>query len=230
MRSVQYGSRLIHYTTEETQGLKSHYIAVEKHSGVVLKGRPVPDTIADRLILKKAKWILDKLEVVKAEKEEVIVTGSRIPYLGKSYYAQLVVDPSSEKVTIAFNHSRFTITVKRYDTPQEEITVALHQFYKEKAQEKITPRVEKLSMKTGLTYNGLQFRSMKRRWGSCTGRNKIILNSDAIKLPFTLIDYLIVHELVHTKVKDHSKGFWRELAKHVRNWKELDEKMQGLKM
>jgi predicted metal-dependent hydrolase len=54
--------------------------------------------------------------------------------------------------------------------------------------------------------------------------NNIILNP--VKLPFTLIDYLIVHELCHTKVKDHSRKFWREVSKHMANWKECDEKFR----
>jgi predicted metal-dependent hydrolase len=230
MRSVQYGSRLIKYSILERKELKSHYITVEKHSGVVLKGKPVSEAIADRLILKKARWILKKLEVVRCVNEEDIVTGSRIPYLGKTYYVQVVIDNSIQKSFMVFNHSKFIITVNRTDQNQEEVKHLIHQFYKEKAAEKISPRVDKFSQKTGLKFKGLQFRKMTKRWGSCTGKNRIIINTDAVKLPFSLIDYLIVHELVHTKVKDHSKRFWSELSKHTRSWKTLDERMKDLKM
>ena len=71
---------------------------------------------------------------------------------------------------------------------------------------------------------------LEKRWGSCTPSNNIIINIDAIKLPFSLIDYLIVHELTHTKIKSHSKEFWAELSKHIPNWKELDEKMYGMRL
>jgi predicted metal-dependent hydrolase len=229
MRSVQYGSRIINYSILEKEELKSHYISVEKHSGVILKGKPISHTTADKLILKKAKWILNKLELVKAPTEGDITTGSRIPYLGKSYYVELRNDISVIKPSITFNHSRFIITVDPH-TRQEDILAAIQDFYKQKAAEKITPRVERLSAKTGLSYKDLQYRKMTRRWGSCTPTNRIILNTEAIKLPFTLIDYLIIHELTHTKVKDHSKTFWRELSKHIRNWKSLDDKMKELKM
>ncbi|KIC92600.1 M48 family metallopeptidase [Flavihumibacter sp. ZG627] len=230
MRSVRYGSRLIQYSIQPREGLKSHYISVERHSGVVLKGKHVSDTAADKMILKKAKWILDKLDVVGTVNEGDIVTGSRLPYLGKTYYVQILVDRKIETPLVQFNYSRFTITVKSLDGNQKEIQLALQKFYKEKATEKIIPRVEKLTSKTGLRCHGVQLRKMTRRWGSCTARNKILLNTDAIKLPFSLIDYLIIHELVHTKVKDHSKLFWKELSKHVRNWKTLDEKMKVMKL
>ena len=227
---MQYGSKMIQYSKEERQELKSHYISVEKHSGVVLKGRPITDAIADRLILKKAKWILNKLELVKPAKEEEIVTGSRISYLGKKYYTEVRVDGSVNEVTISFNQSKFIITVNSNTTAEEKITTALQQFYKEKAVEKILPRIKKISSTSGLNFTSVQFRKMIKRWGSCTGTNKIIINTDAVKLPFSLIDYLVIHELCHTKVKNHSKKFWNELSKHEPKWRELDERMQEMKM
>ena len=71
---------------------------------------------------------------------------------------------------------------------------------------------------------------MDKRWGSCTPGNIIHINIDAVRLPYTLIDYLVVHELVHTTHKNHSKDFWAELSKHLPNWKDLDEQMLGMKL
>lgn len=71
---------------------------------------------------------------------------------------------------------------------------------------------------------------MDKRWGSCITNNHIILNIDAIRLPFSLIDYLIVHELTHIKIKNHSKEFWAEVSKHLPNWRLLDERMDGMKL
>jgi predicted metal-dependent hydrolase len=230
MRSVQYGSKQIDYSILEKEGLKSHYISVEKHAGVVLKGKPVSGHTADRLILKKAGWILNKLDIVKANHEDQIVTGSRIQYLGKSYYVQVVVDSSVKAVAVEFTYSKFKITVKSASVVQEDIQSAIRKFYKEKAVEKLTPRIQKLSEKTGIPYRNVQFRNMNRRWGSCTASNQIILNTEAVKLPYSLIDYLVVHELVHTRIKNHSSAFWAELSKHVRNWRLLDKRMAEMKM
>jgi len=113
---------------------------------------------------------------------------------------------------------------------QPEIKEAFDSFLREKAKEKITPRVVRWSKETGLQYNELKFMKLDKRWGSCTPSNNIIINIDAVKLPFSLIDYLIVHELVHTKVKNHSKEFWAEVSRYIVNWKELDENMYGMRM
>ena len=113
---------------------------------------------------------------------------------------------------------------------QAELQQAFEIFFREKAREKIAPRVRKWSKVTGLEYGELKFIKLEKRWGSCTAANNILINIDAVKLPFSLIDYLIVHELVHTKIKNHSKEFWAELSKHIANWKELDDKMYGMKL
>ncbi len=231
MPEVQYGDKIIEYAFQEKSGLKSHYITVEKNQGVVLKGKSVPEETANKFILKKAKWILDKLRLVETIEEGDIVTGSRIQYLGKKYYAEVYFDDRVTSTTVEFNHSRFKIiTNSNNGNVQSQITTALDKFFLEKSSEKIPPRVKKWAKKTGFTYRLLQFRKQDKRWGSCTPQNNIIINTEAIKLPYTLIDYLIVHELCHTRYKNHSKGFWAEVSNHLHNWKELDERMGGMRM
>lgn len=229
MPRVLYGNRTIDYSIQERNGLKSHYITVERGNGVVLKGEPVSVEKSQQLILKKAKWIIDKLNLVETIEDGDIVTGSRIQYLGRKYYTQIFQDTTINSVSIDFNESKFKITVPDNYT-QEQIHQSLKEFFKVKAMEKITPRVKKWSKETGLNYDGLRFIQMNKRWGSCTPSNNIHINIDAVKLPWSLIDYLIVHELTHTKIKNHSKEFWLELSKHLPNWKKLDEQMLGMKL
>ena len=89
-------------------------------------------------------------------------------------------------------------------------------------------RVETLAKKHGFKYNKLRFKVMKTRWGSCTAKNNISLNMLMTYIPKKLQDYVILHELLHTRIKDHGKGFWLELnrltgdAKRIQ--KELKEK------
>ena len=230
MLSVQYGDKIIEYTFLEKEDLKSHYISVAKGEGVVLKGKAISEAHAQNLILKKAKWIIDKLDLVSSIGDEAIVTGSRIQYLGRRYYVEIFETNDSDEVLIDFTESKFRVSLPKHFNSQASIQQAFHDFLKVKAEEKIAPRLRKWSKTTGLEFNQLKFMQLEKRWGSCTPSNNIIINVEAIKLPFSLIDYLIVHELVHTKVKSHSKEFWAELSKHIPNWKELDERMYGMKM
>lgn len=228
MPEVKYGNRMINYTIQEKDGLKAHYISVERKHGVVLKGSKVDAATADKLILKKAKWILEKLALVHEFPVGDIVTGSRIPYLGRYYYTEVLFNPDISGAGIEFTHSKFRISVNPDSNVQQEIEDAIHEFYRQKAEEKLLPRVKRWAKHTGLEYNQLYFRRMEKRWGSCTPANNIILNLEAMKLPFTLIDYLIVHELCHTRIKNHTKEFWAEVSKHISNWKELDGRMAGM--
>ena len=229
MHSVQYGNKTIEYSIQVKEGLKSHYISVEKGVGIILKGKAIPLEQSNKLILKKAKWILEKLELVRSIDDDEIVTGSRIQYLGKKYYVEILPVEGERRISIDFTESKFRVNVPQHLNNQDEIKKAFEKFFKEKVAEKLIPRFKKWSKVTGLVYNELKFMKLEKRWGSCSPSNKININVNAIRLPFSLIDYLIVHELVHTKVKNHSKEFWAELSKHITNWKELDEKMYGMK-
>lgn len=230
MPSVQYGDKTIPYTVLESPGLKAHYLSVEREHGVVLKGRPLPQQEADRMVLKKARWVLEKLELVRVVKEGDVVTGSRIGYLGRQYYTEVVFEERLIGAQIEFNHSRFRVRVAPEEGAQEAIQDALKVFFRAKALEKITPRIRKWSAETGLVYEAFKLRNMEKRWGSCTAGNTILLNPIVIQLPFSLIDYVIVHELCHTKVKDHSKEFWAELSRHLPNWRILDDTLAGIKL
>ena len=72
-------------------------------------------------------------------------------------------------------------------------------------------RVESLAEKHGFQYSQLKFRLMKTRWGSCSAKNNINLNMFITYLPKHLQDYIILHELVHTRIKNHSHHFWKAL-------------------
>ena len=84
-----------------------------------------------------------------------------------------------------------------------------------KAQKKIFSRLENLSQKNKLLYRSVKFRCQKTRWGSCSGKNNINLNINIAFLPEELQDYVLLHELVHTKIKNHSRIFWKELDKYT---------------
>lgn len=229
MPKVQYGSKTIEYTFLKKESLKAHYISVDREKGVTLKGATLSLAQANQLILKKAKWIVEKLALVESIPVDDLVTGSRIQYLGKKYYVQVFQKNDIKKVSIEFNDSKFKIYQNSAHT-QEHLKIALENFFKEKSIEKIIPRMEKWSKETNLIYKEIKFRKLKKRWGSCTYDNKIILSINAIQLPFSLIDYLIVHELSHIKVKNHSKDFWIEVSKHLSNWEELDRKIKHIKI
>jgi predicted metal-dependent hydrolase len=155
----------------------------------------------------------------------------KVAVSGTAVLCEVVQDTDIRKAKVVFNHSKFTITVNP-NLPDREAVIreALEEFAREKASIKIKPRIKRWSEATGLYPTALKFRKLDKRWGSCSNADEIIINFDAVKLPFTLIDYILVHELVHIKHKDHSKEFYQELGKFVPDWRELDGRLCGMRL
>jgi len=94
------------------------------------------------------------------------------------------------------------------------------------AYEKIALRLSELARKHGFKFNKARIRDQKTRWGSCSPKNNINLNLKLAKLPDELIDYVIIHELVHTEVKNHKADFWGRMDSIFGDAKSLDARLR----
>lgn len=92
---------------------------------------------------------------------------------------------------------------------------------RQEAEQLLPGRLQDLSTKTQLDFNSVDVKQLKSRWGSCSSRQEITLNLFLMQLPWHLIDYVLVHELSHTKIMQHGPPFWEEILKHLPNAKEL---------
>jgi len=91
---------------------------------------------------------------------------------------------------------------------------------------RLVKRAIKIAKDNGFDYNKISVRNQKTRWGSCSGRNNISLNIKLMQLPEELMDYVILHELVHTRIKNHGPQFWRELDRFVGDARELRTRLK----
>ncbi len=94
-----------------------------------------------------------------------------------------------------------------------------------KEKQQIIDRVGLLKKKYGYNCGKITLRNMRTRWGSCSAQNNISLNIGLVALPDELRDYVILHELVHTKIKNHKKEFWNELGNILTNPKLISRKL-----
>lgn len=98
---------------------------------------------------------------------------------------------------------------------------------KAKAKALLTTRLRELAEQHGFDYNKVFIKKQKTRWGSCSERNNINLNIKLASLSEELTDYVLLHELLHTRIKNHSKKYWAELNKYVGgNAKALDKRLR----
>ena len=87
-------------------------------------------------------------------------------------------------------------------------------------------RLNELAREHGFAYNRVFIRNQKTRWGSCSENDNINLNVNLVRLRQGLMDYVILHELVHTRTKNHGRRFWSQLDKLVGDAKALDRELK----
>ena len=98
-----------------------------------------------------------------------------------------------------------------------------HPLDRQAARRRLVDRLNYLAVKYGFQYNRVFIKNQKTRWGSCSGKNNINLNVNLVRLPNELIDYTILHELVHTRIKNHGQRFWAQLDRLLGDAKQLDK-------
>ena len=96
------------------------------------------------------------------------------------------------------------------------------------ARERLEPRVQALAARTGVPCSRVTIRRQRSRWGSCSARGTISLNACLLFQRAEVVDYLIVHELMHVRHMNHSARFWQAVERHCPGWRALDrELLQG---
>jgi predicted metal-dependent hydrolase len=148
---------------------------------------PLRYTDSDLLLFlsEKANWINKHVSFFSKDREKYLaLENGEISFLGEA------VNPG------------FDITNKK----------SLEVWYRNHAMEYLMKRLARLAAEFGYSYNRVSVRGAKTRWGSCSMKKNISLNWRLMKAPPWIIDYVILHELAHTKIFDHSKAFWSQLA------------------
>jgi predicted metal-dependent hydrolase len=143
-------------------------------------------------------------------------------------------DKSIEK-SIQFLHSKvpwITKHLKRLSRLENTSTNPQQPEINEpEAIETLISRLEEMAKVHNFKYAKASIRNQKTKWGSCSAKNNISLNINLIRLPDELRDYVILHELVHTRFKNHSKKFWSELDRFVDgSAKELSKKLKNYRL
>ncbi len=104
--------------------------------------------------------------------------------------------------------------------PNERAEEGLKKWLKENAKRIFTKATKEQAERMGVSYKSVKITSARGRWGSCSGENDIHYSYRLLYAPKEVIEYVVTHELAHTKYKNHSKYFWAEVARYVPDWKE----------
>ena len=103
---------------------------------------------------------------------------------------------------------------------------ALKPWLKELAQTHLTTYLETVAARCKLPFKRVSFRFQRTLWGSCSAKHEISLNCKLLFLPRALVDYVLIHELCHTKHFNHSKSFWTLVAKFDSNYRQHERELR----
>ncbi len=162
-----------------------------------------------KFIKEKQSWIIEKIsekEKKIKEVEKTFLPGEKFLYLGEWY--PLEIDRSNTKeppLKLSFGY--FILNEDHIEEARELFI----QWYKREAKERIVRRVDYYSSRLQLFPEAIRITSANCRWGSCSRDNRLSFAWRMIMAPLPVIDYILIHELVHIREKNHSKRFWNYL-------------------
>ncbi len=206
------------YTHIVNTKLKHIYLTFDNVGNLVIKSPKVSQREIEQLLLKKSSWINTSREKLQQKKGKPVDFSNimELYYLGKSYEIDLV-QHSKKRIHLDFDGKKFTLFYHTYD--ERLFQTHFDRFYKNEAEEKIPSQVEFWANQMGLSPTKLRFRKTKRQWGSCSGKDVLSFNTMMMKLPYKVIQYIIIHELAHIKHKHHQKDFWQLVENYASDYK-----------
>ena len=140
----------------------------------------------------------------------------------------LTVCEGDEKPSVATNHKRITLNVRPGASAAKRAAV-MHTWHKALLHEKIPLLIAKWERTLGVRVEGYFLRRMKTRWGSCNHRSgHIRLNTELVRKPRELLEYVVVHEMLHLIEPTHSARFVALLQKHFPGWREARAELNEL--
>ncbi len=199
--------------------LKNSYISIAQNADITLKTPKVSQAYIDELLQEKELWIRKKIAHIKQYPPVHVNIEDEVLLFGELYSIDM---PEASLLRDKLQNIR--------NNSSKNIQACYNTFYKEYAEEFISPRVEYFSQKMSLGYECIKYRKMKSRWGSCSSRKILTFNTELIKTKKELIDYVVVHELAHLKHMNHSKKFHDLVEEYLPNSKAYRKELKNIKI
>lgn len=185
--------------------------------------------VARAYAISKLGWIRKQQQKLQSQARETprrFIERESHYLWGRRYL--LTVVSKEEKPSVAIDHKRITLTVRPGGSIKKRSEV-IHEWHKGLLHDVVPGLIKKWEPKLGVKVSGYFLQRMKTKWGSCNHRDgHIRLNTELVKKPKDLLEYVIVHEMAHLLAPTHSDRFVTILDKHYPAWREARAELNEL--
>jgi predicted metal-dependent hydrolase len=217
----------------QKKNIKNLHLSVVPPYGNVRVSAPIhlSDESIAMFIRTKLSWIKkqqEKFENQPRQSEREYVSGETLYVFGQQYF--LRVEYSYKGNSLILEGNEAILTVRKESTAKQR-EAFVNEWYRGLLKEKIEIYLPKWEQITGLYCDSWQTKYMTTRWGTCnTNTRKIWLNLQLAKKPIECLEYVILHELIHLKVRNHNKDFVSLMDQYMPYWRDIKQKLNNLKL
>lgn len=217
MPTLQIGRKEIPYELRRSATASERRITISPgHVEVLALTRDNDDDIAG-FLERKRQWVFDtvrEMERITASRHAVprFITGSKIPYRGRNM-SLTVRRTDAERIAIAYRNG-FIVDLPHWagDDADHLVASELKLWLKQRARRDVREIAADYGKRFGLVPRSIRTTDLAHGWGSCGPEGNILINWHLIFAPRKVLEYVVVHELAHLRVRSHGPEFW-ELVK-----------------
>lgn len=227
-KTIQLGEVTIAVTRKD---IKNVHLSVHPPDGRVTLVTPksTRPEVARAYAVSRLGWIRKQQGRLRMQAREAPrqFVGRESHYLwGRRYL--LTVREIEEKPSVRLSHRRITLTV-RPGSNRAKREAVMHECHKSLLHDTVPQLIRKWERKLGVEVTGYFLQRMKTKWGGCNRQSRTIrLNTELVKKPKDLLEYVVVHEMLHLIASTHSEQFLSLLSKHYPSWREARAELNEL--
>jgi predicted metal-dependent hydrolase len=204
-------------TFQKRAGTRSLRLHIQGSRVKVTLPTRVPYAYAEKFLQSRKQWILENIKPIS-----IILDGA---YIGKNHRVAIsykdITRPSSRVSQSLIAISLPTGTDSQGSEAQRIVIKACEKALVQETTDLVIPRLQDLAYEHEFDMKSASVKRLRSRWGSCDSHKNIVLNSYLAQLPWPLIDYVLIHELAHTRHLNHSAAFWEEVKSILPDYKAL---------
>lgn len=217
----------------QKKNIKNLHLVVVPPNGKVRVSAPMhlSDDSIKMFVRTKLSWIKkqqDKFAKQPRQSEREYVSGETLYVFGQQYFLRVMYSYKGNSLILSGNEAILTV---RKESTASQREAFVNEWYRELLKEQIAKLLPKWEEKTGLYCSSWQTKYMITKWGTCnTSTKKLWFNLQLAKKSIECLEYVILHELAHLKVKNHNSDFIAILDNHMPFWRETRKLLNDSKL